>query len=120
MKARLAKLIVVLGYGGQFFSYYYFLWRDKMKAKLEFDLDCSSDSLAFKRATTATSAYLVLWNVAMEIFRPARKHGYRNIGEDKVLDINTWSDQTVQVVEALESRFYEMLKDYDVSLEDLE
>ena len=46
------------------------------KATLTFNLDDPEDKANFKKAANANEAYLALWSIAQEIFRPARKHGY--------------------------------------------
>lgn len=89
------------------------------KGILEFNLDEPADKLAFKRANNSTDAYLVLFAIANDLFRPARKHGY-NSPSIPEMDIQNWDDKTYAVVSELESMFYQILERYGVDLNDLE
>lgn len=86
-----------------------------MKAILEYNIEDAYEKLAFKRASSADDAYLALVTIANEVFRPHRKHGY----SDKELDAATDTDDGFLVAEKLEDMFYEILKKYNVDLEDL-
>jgi hypothetical protein len=74
-----------------------------MKGILEFDLEDSHEKLAHKRALKATEAYIAIFRMSEEIFRHERKHGLYP-----------------SYMSELEDRFYEILDDLDVRLEDLE
>lgn len=89
-----------------------------MKAKLEFNLDETHDIYAFKRASSATDAYLALSAIANEIFRPARKHGYPDVELTALLE--NAGGYGEEIVSRLEDKFYEILRQYKVDLGDLE
>ncbi len=97
-----------------------------MKGILEFNLEESFERAAHKRAINASTAYLCLWDIGQEIFRPARKHGYSD--EPKLNELLRWKeDGDNQVAEAveeaisiLEKKFYGMLEERGISLDDLE
>jgi hypothetical protein len=96
-----------------------------MKGILQFDLDCVNDKLAHTRAVNATSAYLALWDVGQEVFRPARKHGYLDLPELNALlrpnDEDTETSKAVrEAISMLEKRFYEILEHRGINLDDLE
>lgn len=84
--------------------------RSNVKGILKFNLEDPHANRAFKRACSATDAYQVLDCIANDIFRPARKHGY----DDESLNDNE------EVIGKLEDMFYELLKEYDINLDDLE
>jgi hypothetical protein len=84
--------------------------RSNVKGILKFNLEDPHANRAFKRACSATDAYLVLHCIANEIFRPARKHGY----DDQSLNNNE------EVIGKLEDMFYELLEKYGINLDDLE
>lgn len=85
------------------------------KGRLEFNLGELEDLKGFKRAVKATDAYLALWGISNEIFRPHRKHGYDWPGMPRLED---WSDQTHKVVECLEDMFFNLLNEYDINLDE--
>lgn len=98
-----------------------------MKAKLEFDLDEIHDLYAFKRASSATDAYLALSEIANEIFRPARKHGYSDQEINKLIESTgiikiECGDVQVgyEIISQLEDKFYSILRKYEVNLDNLE
>lgn len=86
------------------------------KASLRFDLEDHHDRLAHKRAISATDAYLALNSIANDIFRPARKHGYN---DERLRD--AYEDERIsKIIGLLEEKFYEILKEHNVNLDDLE
>lgn len=99
-----------------------------MKAILEFDLDQPGDRQAHVRAIKATDAYLVLWDIANEIFRPARKHGYPDRQLEELIEKSgEYEDKeygslniAAEVISRLETKFYEIMESRGVSLEDLD
>jgi hypothetical protein len=98
-----------------------------MKAKLEFDLDDFSDRKAHKRCVSATDAYIALHKIANEIFRPNRKHGYEKDLEDLFEQCDSIktplgfdSDAGTEIVSKLESKFYNILEELGLDLDDLE
>jgi len=99
-----------------------------MKAILEFNLDEREDSMNHKRAIKATDAFIALQAIADQIFRPARKHGY---GDKRLNELIETSREIIggdgcethlgsEIISVLEDRFYKILKDLDVNLDDLE
>jgi hypothetical protein len=91
-----------------------------MKAILEFKLP--EDEMEYNRAVKATDAFLALWAVAQDIFRPARKHGYPNNPRlNELLDSEKDSKVAKAVSEAiglLETQFYIIVNDHGVNPSD--
>lgn len=86
-----------------------------MKYTLEFFPDRHEDRAAFKRAIKADAAYQALREIADNIFRPARKWGYPDT-KSGVLSVDSWSEQTHEVVEQLEEMFYEIIREQEINL----
>lgn len=78
------------------------------KGILEFNLDDHSDKLSFRRASSATDAYIILFEVSNKLFREILK--YR---EDL-------SDESMALVQQLSDDFHVLLDHYGVDLNDLE
>jgi len=74
-----------------------------MKGKLEFDLNEPFETSAFKRASSATDAYLAIHDI-QERLRNLAKYG----PEDKIS------------VESLQNDFYDILGTHGINLDDLE
>lgn len=97
------------------------------KAILEYNLQDIDDRHDFKLANKASDMYLVLWDVAQEIFRPYRKHGYNNSRlndmidqSGKTLDVDGYeSTYGYEIVETLEKMFYELLEERGINLDEL-
>lgn len=85
------------------------------KAILEFDLDDIDDKNEFKRAANATNTYIALTEIANQIFRPARKHGYQ---DEKIA--NLIDENSEELIGELETKFYEILECCNVDLGDLQ
>ena len=81
---------------------------------LKFNLN--EEEADFKRAVKATDAYICLWDIANEIFRPHRKHGYP---DNRIPPVDEWTDREYKIVEVLEEKFYEILESHGVNLDDL-
>lgn len=98
------------------------------KAILEFNLDEPQDVNAHKRAVSATDVYIALFTMTNELFRPARKHGYDDPNLNNLLETSgTYKDEDGhecsighEIVSKLEEKFYEILKEYNVDMENLE
>ena len=88
-----------------------------MKAILEFNLDDQEDKVALDRALTADKAYSALSNIAQEIFRPARKHGYNDKELNRLLNLDP--ENNVELISLLEAKFYKILEDYTINLENV-
>lgn len=84
-----------------------------MKAKLTFDLTDSDQAAEFRRAINGNGAYAALWDIAQEIFRPARKHGYQ---EQELRDLMEATPKAEDLVAALEAKFYRILEEQGVDL----
>ena len=83
-----------------------------MKGILEYSLP--EESLEFNRAANSSSAYLALWEIANEVFRPARKHGYENLD---IPPIEEWTEREQLIVSKLEKLFYNILELNKVEIE---
>lgn len=101
------------------------------RATLSFNLPEEQEQ--FNTAVKGSDAHLALWDIAQEIFRPARKHGYNDpklnvliqkldslarevIGPtDNSQDLMDIEDATT-LVSLLESRFYEIIREYQIEL----
>lgn len=98
-----------------------------MKATLTFNLPEEQEE--FDTAIKASDYKIVLWDIAQEIFRPARKHGYPDSSVQKVLDK---ADESIvvtdiggtkyetgagsELVSMLEQKFYEILRERNIEL----
>jgi hypothetical protein len=65
-----------------------------MKAILQFDLDEREDKEAHIRATKATDAYLVLWDM-MQAFRTVYKYGQDPVAAKYAEE---WRDKLIEVM----------------------
>lgn len=88
------------------------------KAILEFNLPEEQEE--FDTAVKAIDYKLALWDIAQDIFRPARKHGYPEERIQKLLlkiDEGTLEDgQGTELVALLEEKFYEILREKGIEL----
>ena len=101
-----------------------------VKVTFEYDLTEEEGREAFKTTAQARSLELALWDIAQELFRPARKHGYPGgrmadlidhakangydiKGDDVEYDYNIVNE----TVEALEKMFYEILEERKVEID---
>jgi hypothetical protein len=87
------------------------------KATIEFNLDLPEDINAFKRATKATEAYISFFRIGQEVFRPNRKHGYGDPELQKLVENNPAASEAIEL---LEKKFYEILEEEGIDLNDLE
>lgn len=97
------------------------------KASIHFNLP--EEMQEFHDAVHAADYKLALWEIAQEIFRPARKHGYADAAIQKILDK---TDEAVvvadvggimyevgagsELVNMLERKFYEILREKGIEL----
>ncbi len=90
-----------------------------MKAILEFNLpEDRSDHI---RATKATDAFIALWDIAQEIFRPARKHGYSDNRLRELMDYEKdpkTAEAVTEAISLLEQKFYEIVNERGVNPSD--
>jgi hypothetical protein len=74
------------------------------------------DEKTARRLANADGAYMALYEMQEQLFRPARKHGYRS---EKLQQMLTDFPPAADLVEALEALFSEILYDHAVHLEDV-
>jgi len=87
-----------------------------MKAILKFDFDNPDERSEFEKATKANDAYCALWDIANDIFRPARKHGYNDPALNAFLNGES-AEQVVDAISLLEKKFYEILEERGIKLD---
>jgi len=98
-------------------------------AKLDFDLgDYENDDRgAFLRAAKADRAFSALWEIAQNVFRPARKHGYSNPELNQMIDdcgdyynkeYGCECGRGAEVISQLEDMFYRILEEEGVNLDE--
>lgn len=80
-----------------------------MKAQLMFDLDVIDDRERFETIAKAEQLKNALYETRMEIFRPARKHGYPEPQLQKLMEEHP--EVISDLMEALEKKFNEILRD---------
>lgn len=86
-----------------------------MKAILEFNLP--EEQSEFDLATKAGNMHAALWDIAQEVFRPARKHGYSDsVIQELVNRSDIQDDAGTELVSQLEKLFYEILEKYNIDL----
>lgn len=84
--------------------------------QITFTLEDFHEEAALMRTLKADKAYRCLHEICHEIFRPARKHGY---SDQKLNEAVENPDlEHVEIIGLLEEKFYEILRDNEVSLED--
>lgn len=82
-----------------------------MKATIEFDLNEEREE--FRDFMQASRMSCALHDISNKIFRPARKHGY----DDKTLnELIEKNEGATEIIGLLETKFYEILKEYGVEL----
>jgi len=72
-----------------------------------------------KHAVKGWEYHAALYDVANEIFRPARKHGYSNIQIQKLinkLDEQDPEEGATELISLLEKEFYDMLSERNISI----
>lgn len=93
----------------------------KHTIEFTFDDNMDSDELNYQKKDlemmmNAANAHRALNAIADDIFRPHRKHGYSNENIQELIDKN---DEASTVIGLLEEHFYDVLKDYNIDLEDV-
>ncbi len=83
-----------------------------MKAILEFNLSDPDEREAHLRAVKVNDAYCALWEIAQDVFRPARKHGYPDLDLNELLK----NEQVEEAISLLEKKFYQILEDREIVL----
>ena len=87
----------------------------KKKVTIELNLEEIEDEIELKRYLTANDAYMCLREIADQIFRPARKHGYSDAKINKVLEDKEADHE--DVIAVLEEKFFDILRENNVSLD---
>jgi len=77
-----------------------------------FEVENSGDEIAVREFQDGSKAFSALAEIAAEVFRPARKHGYEDDELRKLMEIAK-SDELVGL---LEKKFYEILRDRGIDL----
>lgn len=81
-----------------------------MKATLEFTLPDEKEE--FELATKAVHFSIALSEIANEVLRPHRKHGYSDPELSKLCE----SDEVLEAIGLLEKKFYEILNENGVNI----
>lgn len=71
------------------------------------------DTEEMNLAMSAVSMHSALWEIAQEVFRPARKHGYPDRTIQDALDK---CNEGEELIHLLEKRFYEILEEHGIRL----
>lgn len=88
--------------------------------QLTYNLSDYQGRLAHKRAVNSTNAYIALYEISQRIFRPARKHGYKDTTTNELLENLEADEDGNTIVDKLESMFWEILEDSGINMGDLE
>lgn len=82
------------------------------KVSMHFDLPEERED--FESALYGADYKIALWDIAQEIFRPARKHGYSEANINDALSICNGHGE--KLIGALEKKFYEILEQRGIKL----
>lgn len=82
-----------------------------MKATLEFNLP--EEQVEHEHALKGEEYMLALRDIADQVFRPARKHGY---SDEELNKLVSETNGGAEIVAKLEEKFYEILNNFDVNL----
>lgn len=80
--------------------------------KIEFDPTNNEEVNAVECILKAESMHAVLFEIANDLFRPARKHGY----PDKDIQALVDKDGGVELIGLLETKFFEILKERGIEI----
>lgn len=83
-----------------------------MKVIMEFQLPDEQEE--FNTASKGADYKLALWDVAQEVFRPARKHGYSEARINDALAL--CNEHGEDLIGELEKKFYDILHNYNIQL----
>lgn len=87
------------------------------KFTLEITIEDKDDEAAVRRLIGADNAYLALSDIAEDVFRPARKHGYHDEDIQKYFrEDSPHADAVHAVVSALTKLFYDALEERGINL----
>lgn len=82
-----------------------------MKSILEFNLPEENEE--FKLALKGVSMSIALSEIANDIFRPARKHGYNDKELNDLIEKNPDAEE---IIGMLEKKFYEILEENEITI----
>ena len=83
------------------------------KAILVFDLEDPYIREDFQRAVKANDYVIALEDIANEVFRPARKHGYSDTDLQALINKNPNAEEIISI---LEKKFWSILEDRKIEL----
>lgn len=83
-----------------------------MEVTMSFKLP--DDDYEYRHAVKGYAYYMALTDIAEDIFRPARKHGYPDKSIQDLLD--ELGDKGYDLIDILEQQFYEILSEQGVNL----
>lgn len=86
------------------------------KVQITMNITDHYEERALLRLLKADRAYCALHEIAQEIFRPARKHGYNDPALQEAM--NNHDLEHEEIIEMLEKKFYEILSENEISLEE--
>lgn len=84
-----------------------------MKATLEFILP--EDNQEYERCTKGEDYFIALQEIAEQVFRPHRKHGYSDCRIQELLN-KSEDDNAFELVGKLEELFYEILDENNIKI----
>lgn len=84
-----------------------------MKTYLSFNDRSEEDRENLKNMMQANAMKRALWDIGQEVFRPARKNGYPHPELNSLLE----KDGVAEAIGLLEEKFYEILREWEVSVE---
>lgn len=87
-----------------------------MQGILNFNRENPEEEKSFQRACNADVVYSVLFDISQEIFRGYRKHGYPDKRLNDLLEGEN-HEAIYEVLEILEGKFYELLKENNINLD---
>jgi len=87
-----------------------------MQGILNFDRNDPDEEKSFQRACKADVVHIVLWDISQDIFRGFRKHGYPDKRLNDLLE-GEHGEAICEVLENLEGKFYELLKEYNIEID---
>lgn len=83
---------------------------------LQFSIEDKYEEQELRRALNANNAYSALWEIAQEVFRPARKHGYADPKIEQAMQNKELNHE--EIVGLLEEKFFDIIRDHNISFED--
>lgn len=87
----------------------------KKTLTIEFAADRDGER-SLRRTLNADTTYAALWDIQLEVFRPARKHGYIDPEIQSALD--KAGDGGAELVRLLEKKVHEILNEHGINMGD--